>query len=71
MEYEHQLAQIRDTVVQSLSEGLIFIDFEGTIIYANNMALSILDMDEERMLRGEAEDPLGKELGFYTSWEIM
>jgi len=28
-------------------------------------------MDEERMLRGEAEDPLGKELGFYTSWEIM
>ena len=49
MEYEHQLAQIRDTVVQSLSEGLIFIDFEGTIIYANNMALSILDMDEERM----------------------
>ncbi len=50
MEYEHQLVQIRDTVVQSLSEGVIFIDFGGTIHYANRMALSILNLTEEEML---------------------
>ena len=47
MEYEHQLLQFRDMFVQSLSEGVIFIDFEGTIHYANKMALSILDMNEQ------------------------
>ena len=46
MTYEEQ---VRNSVVQNLSEGVIVIGFDGTINYCNAMAASILETEESRL----------------------
>ena len=45
-----RLMQIRDSVLQSMSEGLIVIDAGGTTRFVNERALSILNLSEEEMI---------------------
>ena len=49
---EHMM-QIQSTVVASMSEGLIVIEFDGTIRYANAMAASMLGIDADKLIGGK------------------
>ena len=50
MEVAGPMQQIGNNIVQSMSEGLIVIDFEGTIRYVNPMAASMLGLEQEKMI---------------------
>ncbi len=52
MAWFEKMRQIQSNVVASMSEGLIFLDFDGTIWYVNAMAASMLGMSEESMIVG-------------------
>ena len=45
-----KVREILDQVVQSLTEGLIIIDYTGTVRYVNKAALSILSLTEKRVV---------------------
>ena len=49
---EHR-KQAQDLVIQSMSEGVLVIDFNGTIRYANPMASEMLDIEKEEMVGGK------------------
>ena len=53
MAWFEKMRQIQSNVVASMSEGLIFLDFDGTIWYVNAMAASMLGMSEEAMIGGK------------------
>ena len=40
--------QVQDNVLRSLTEGVIAISFDGTITYANDAAVEILNMPQKR-----------------------
>ena len=48
-----QSMKIHNQIVQSLTEGVIIIDFTGTIQYANPMASEILGIEKEKLLGGK------------------
>ena len=48
-----QSMKIHNQIVQSLTEGVIIIDFTGTIRYANPMAYEILGIEKEKLLGGK------------------
>ena len=56
MENDKRLMQVRNSVLQSMSEGLIVIDNSGTVQYVNEMALSILNISEEELVGRKAAE---------------
>ena len=48
-----RIGQVQNLVIQSMSEGVLVIDFNGTIRYANPMASEMLDIEEEEMVGGK------------------
>ena len=41
--------QVQDSVVRNMAEGVLIIDFDGTIRYANQAACSILEIPESKL----------------------
>lgn len=48
-----RIGQVQNLVIQSMSEGVLVIDFNGTIRYANPMAAEMLGIEEEKMIGGK------------------
>ena len=45
-----QIQQIQSNLIQSISDGLIVMDFEGTVRYANPIAAQILGVDVSELI---------------------
>ena len=50
MEYDQQMSQIQDAVLQSISDGLIVTDFTGTFRFVNHMTEKILGIDRSKII---------------------